>query len=121
MVKRYKKDLDVSYALGATLTIELLKCKIEYVTRIFIHSKLEKNENYEKIENLCKMRNIPIIQNDKVFNILAEKENCYVIGEFKKFSTMINKDLDHIVLVNPSNSGNLGTIIRTMFIFGIND
>lgn len=121
MVKRYKKDLDVSYTLGMTLTIELLKYKLEYVTRIFIHSKLIKNDAYLYIEEVCKKNKIPLIQNDKVFNILAQKENCFVIGEFNKFKADVNKEKNHIVLVNPSNAGNLGTIIRAMVGFNLKD
>lgn len=121
MVKRYKKDLDVSYTLGTTLTIELLKTKPNYVTRVFVHSKVEKNDAFTLIDELCKQHKVELIQSDKVFNILADKENCYVIGEFKKYETPINPSTNHVVLVNPSNAGNLGTIIRTMIGFNLKD
>lgn len=119
MVKKYKKDSNLSYTLGITLTIELLKFKLEFVAQVFIHSKTIKNESIYLIEELCKKNNIPIIYNDKVFNILSEKENCFVIGEFRKYTTNIDNANNHIVLVNPANSGNLGTIIRTMIGFGL--
>lgn len=37
MVKKYKHDSKVSYALGTTLTFELLKYKSNLVTKIYIH------------------------------------------------------------------------------------
>ena len=43
------------------------------------------------------------------------------IGEFNKFSSPINPKMNHVVLVNPSNMGNLGTIIRAMVGFSIFD
>lgn len=120
-MKKYNKKDSVSYALGATLTIELLKNKLEYVRKIYFHSSLEKNDVTLKIENICKKNNIPIIQSDKAFRVLSDKENCYIIGEFEKFETKLEKNENHVVLVNPSNSGNLGTIIRSMVGFGIHN
>ncbi len=40
---------------------------------------------------------------------------------FKNLNQNYLKIKNHIVLVNPSNSGNLGTIIRSMVGFGIYD
>lgn len=120
-MKKYKKSDLESYTLGTTLTLELLNKKIEYVKRIYIHEKLEKNETYEKIVNICKNNNIEILMSDKTINSLSDKENCYVIGVFKKFESEIIDDENHIVLVNPSNMGNLGTIIRSSVGFGINN
>ena len=120
-MKKYKKTDLESYTLGTTLTLELLNKKIEYVKRVYIHKKLEKNETYYKIVDICQNNNIEIIESDKVINTLSDKENCYVIGVFEKFETKIDKNCNHVVLVNPSNMGNLGTIIRSCVGFGINN
>lgn len=120
-MKKYKKSDLESYTLGTTLTLELLNKKIEYVTRVYIHSKQEKNATYFKIIDLCKTNNIEIVYSDKIINTLSDKENCYVIGVFKKFNSDINLSKNHIVLVNPSNMGNLGTIIRSSVGFNIRD
>ena len=120
-MKKYKKSDTESYTLGTTLTLELLNKKIEYVKRIYIHSKQEKNETYYKIVDICKNNNIEIIESDKTINTLSDKDNCYVIGVFDKFNTKIDNDSNHVVLVNPSNMGNLGTIIRSSVGFGINN
>src|SRR5690606_28104866 len=78
-----------------------------------------KNEAFYLIEEICNNNNILVIYNDKVFNILSDKENCFVIAEFRKFENRLNTNDNHIVLVNPSNAGNLGTIMRTMVGFEI--
>jgi TrmH family RNA methyltransferase len=120
MKKYHKQDLR-SYSLGITLTFELLDHKISSVTKVYIHSQMDKNETFINLNNICNHHNIPIEFNDKVFNILSQKENCYVIGEFMKYETLLDQQRPHVVLVNPSNAGNLGTIIRSLIGFGINN
>ena len=43
------------------------------------------------------------------------------MGLFRKYETDFDGAKSHLVLVNPSNMGNLGTIIRTSIGFGINN
>lgn len=119
-VKRYKKGDSLSYTLGTTLTIELLKQKAEICKLVYLHPDLE-GAGKERIIELCKEKSIPFEVNSKVFNILSQKENCFAIGVFEVFSCELEKGKNHVVLVNPSNSGNLGTIMRSMCGFGIKD
>lgn len=120
-IKKYKKHEDISYTLGITLTIELLKYKKEAVNRVFYHSKFERSDSFFEVEKLCKKNNVNFELNDKAFNILSDKENCFVIGEFKKYHNPLDENVPHIVLVNPANAGNLGTIIRSAIGFNINN
>lgn len=117
--KRYRKEDPVSYALGITLTFELLKYREAEVSRIFIHSAMKPGETLDKLLSSCQEKNIEVVYTDKIFHILSQKENCYVIGEFQKFSGHLQSDHSHIVLVNPSNSGNMGTIMRSALGFGM--
>lgn len=120
-MKRYSREDEVSYALGITLTFELLNYAAEYATKVYIHSKMHRDESFGKLEALCNKLKVPMEFTDKPFNILSQKENCFVIGEFKKFSRKIAKDTSHVVLNNPSNAGNMGTIMRSAAGFGITD
>lgn len=117
MVKRYKKSDDRSYALGATVTMELLNRRPESARCIYVSPKSNVNAVTEKAREL----NIPVTESEKAFNILSPKENCFVIGEFDKFVPEFNEGRDHIVLVNPSNSGNVGTIMRDVAAFDCAD
>jgi TrmH family RNA methyltransferase len=119
-VKRYKKDSPVSYALGITLTFELLKYKTEYVNQVYVHSGMKEGDTYRKLLSLCAEHSIPVKQSDKIFHVLSQKENCYVIGEFQKFPQQLRQDASHIVLVSPSNAGNMGTIMRSALGFDLN-
>lgn len=118
--KRYRKDDPVSYSLGITLTFELLRYKTEYVNKVYVHSAMKEGDTYDKLRTMCREAGIPIRQTDKIFHVLSQKENCYVIGEFRKFPGKLQKDASHIVLVNPSNAGNMGTIMRSALGFELN-
>ena len=113
-INHYKNDSDVSYALGIALVFELIKTAPKLLTRIFLSPGLNKtSEKVEEIISFCKKHNIEIVENSKPFNVLAPKGNTFIIAEFKKEYQKLKNDEDHIVLVNPSDAGNVGTIIRS--------
>lgn len=118
--RRYKKDSEVSYSLGITLTFELLQYRPGQVSRVFIHSAMKEGDTLDRLLSMCRDRKIEVVYTDKIFHVMSQKENCYVIGEFRKFEAELDKDRSHIVLVNPSNAGNMGTIIRSALGFGMN-
>lgn len=117
-IKPYKKDAFYSYTLGAFPTFELIQCRPETVIKVLIHSTFTEKES---VEALCKKNGIPVEYNDKQISRLSDKENCFVVGIFEKYTNVLNPAKSHLVLVNPSNMGNLGTIIRTAVGFGIYD
>lgn len=118
--EKYRNSFDYSYTLGITLTIELLLKHPNDVLVVYYSSDFS-GDGKDKVDELTKNHKIETIVSDKFFNIVASKENVYCIGVFKKFKSDINKDNNHIVLVNPSNAGNLGTILRTACGFGMKD
>lgn len=117
-ILKYKKNFTHSYSLGATLTFELIKNKPNEIIEILVNDSTSE-EILNDLKKLQKIHNFNIVNNKKAFNILSDKENCYVIGVFKKFNTTINNNEPHICLVNPGNSGNLGTIIRSSLGFNV--
>lgn len=117
-IQRYKRELDHSYALGATLTYELLNNAPHLATKVYISSATEKTAAIKELLAKCQSCSVPVEMNDKAFNILSPKGNCFVIGEFRKQEQRIRPG-PHIVLVNPSDAGNLGTIMRTATGFGL--
>lgn len=119
-VQRYRHDSECSYTLGATLTFELVKYAPELVNCIYINASTERSGGIAELLSLCEDQKIPIEQNEKAFHILSPKGNCFVIGEFRKVAQKIGPG-NHVVLVNPSDAGNLGTIIRTAAGFELTD
>ena len=118
--KRYSKKSGYSYALGAFPTIELIKAMPGRVVRVFAHTDLSQ-ELREKIEGLCRLKDIPFENNDRVAERLRDKENSLAVGVFVKYGCQLGAGASHVVLVNPSDGGNLGTIVRSCVGFGIPD
>ncbi len=116
-IKPYKKGMEYSYTMGAFPTYELIKTRPDLVLHVFVHSSFDKDE----LEKECHRHNLPMTVNDKMIQKLGNKENIYVIGVFKRFDCELDKSRSHLMLVNPGNMGNLGTILRTAVGFGIKD
>ena len=118
-VTSYKKDSEQTYGLGATVVMEYLLHAREKVTGVIMHPQFRSEETVSKIKSLCGS-DIPVSVEEKPFNILSKKENCFVICVIGKKDEHIQSG-NHMVLVNPSNAGNMGTIMRCCLGFGVRD
>lgn len=117
--KPYKKNFGHSYSIGVYPTIELLTYRADSVIKIILSSKSETNKGVDKILSLCEKHNIPTEFDDGLISKLGGHDNSYAVGVFNKYSTQISNDANHLLLVNPSDNGNMGTICRTMLAFDI--
>jgi len=120
-MKTYQKNDEYSYTLGAFPTFELVKNRPDKTTSILCHERLTRNDQIEKLFDLANKNSIPIETNSRLCEKLSQKENTYVIGVFSKYEMTLQKNENHLMLVNPSDMGNLGTILRTALGFGINN
>jgi len=118
-LKRYQKSFEHTYALGVFATLELLQHTPENTLGILVHPKGIHNEGVEKINILAEKHNLPINVNEKVINRISPRGGIYAIGVARKTSSNLSHHNNHIVLVNPSDMGNLGTIMRTMLGFNL--
>jgi TrmH family RNA methyltransferase len=121
MYKKYKSEFDYSYALGIAPTLDLVKFQPRAVKEVYLHSSGEDSEGVEQLRDLCVENQVYSLIDDKAIARLSLKENVHAIGIFKKYKTTLAAGTNHVVLVNPSDMGNLGTIIRTMVSFGLHD
>ncbi len=113
-LKRYQKKYDFSYAFGAYPVLDLLKYRKEKVLKIFVKTEGLKSDGISEISEICKRENISFEENNRLIDKISYKENTYVVGVFEKYECILEANENHVVLVNPSNAGNLGTIVRTM-------
>jgi TrmH family RNA methyltransferase len=118
-LKPYKKELDYSYSFGVFPTLELLNTQPERAIKVLLSEAGRKNRGVAKIEQLARRHYIRIETNDRAVERLAPKENAYAIGVFKKYTARLDPAANHVVLVSPSDMGNLGTILRTALGFGV--
>lgn len=117
-MKKYKKDLEVSYSIGAFPTIELLENHPETVEHILISTRAERNVGVDKIKAICKAQHITTELADGAIRKISDSDNCYAVGIFKKYKSPLEKG-NHLVLVNPDDKGNLGANIRSMLAYGV--
>ena len=118
-VTSYKSSNIYTYGLGATVAMEYLLKKRDAVNAVILHPGFRSADTIAKIRDICG-NDIPVSVEEKPFNILSKKDNCFVICVIEKKPAPI-KDGNHMVLVNPSNCGNMGTIIRSCLGFGVED
>ncbi len=119
--RKYQKKAEYSYTRGACPTFELLINRPESVRAVYVHSTMDNPETYAKLKELCEMHRIRLITADHMVEKLREKDNVFIIGLFDKYERQLDPARNHVVLVNPSDMGNLGTILRTCLGFGIHD
>jgi TrmH family RNA methyltransferase len=112
--KPYRKNFDYTYSFGIFPTIELLARVPEQVSVVFLTPDSEHSMGIQKIRQLCEQHDIPIEVNAKAISAVTRNENSYAVGVFNKYSSELVADKPHVLLVNPDDAGNLGTVIRTM-------
>lgn len=117
----YKKSADYSYTLGIFPTLELLQERPERVQAVFVAANHKNSQGLQRIQTLCAQHHILCQEDAKTLRRLAKADNCYAVAIFKKFNTTLSAGVPHVVLVNPDDAGNLGTIMRTMLGFGHHD
>lgn len=117
----YQKKLHHSFAIGVFSTIELLQQRPQDVMEVIISNRGRSNSGVVKIVKLCEKHRIKVTYNDNTVQRISKTDNNYAIGVFKKYETKLLQNENHILLINPSNMGNLGTIIRTSLAFNCNN
>ncbi len=116
--KAYKKEFDYSYSLGLFPTVELVTHKQDMVKALVFSSDATKSDIAKRLQQLCRTQGIPVVTDDKQLASLSKNGNSVVAGIFSKWADELAKNDSHIVLVEPDDMGNIGTILRSMLGFG---
>ncbi len=119
MIQKYSKDLDYSYTEGFFPTFEMIKFKKDAFRMVYVATDAVDSDGYQKLKSLVSADKIVV--SDKAFNKIASKENAHVIGVFDKFESVLDAQENHLVMVNPSDMGNLGNAMRSLLAFGYHD
>lgn len=117
----YKSDLDYSYAPGIFPCVECLRYRPDLARRLLIHSSAKGREGTELLLRLAEEKNIRVEEADRALARISGKENCFAAVVFSKAESKLDPSRPHIMLHNPGDCGNLGTILRTALGFGTED
>lgn len=119
MIKNYKKEYPYSYTLGFYPSFELVKYHREAVERVYVHPSARGADGTLKLQK--SLSGIDFIESEKIFAKIAAKENDHLAIQFTKYRERLEENAPHVVLVNPSDQGNLGNIMRSMAAFNYRD
>ncbi len=116
--KRYRSESEISYAEGVFSTLELLEARPAAMEGVLLSSRAGPNEGAAKIRAACTERGIDVAVDDRAMERLSPRGSHLAIGVFRKYASRLDSCADHVVLVEPADMGNLGTIARAMVGFG---
>ena len=120
-LEAYRRSLDYSYAPGLFPSMEALTRRPELVRRVLLHSKAEHSDATERLLAICQSHNIRVETADRALARLSGTENVFAAAVFAKEQATLAQERNHLVLHQPSDGGNLGTMLRTALGFGYVD
>lgn len=120
-LESYSRKLNYSYALGVFPALMLLESHPECVSRLLLHPNGLENEGVIKLREQCARLGIREEMAERVLRRESRKDNCFAALVFEKYNCTLNPDENHAVLCQISDSGNVGTAIRSLIGFGIHD
>ena len=118
-LEAYSKALDYSYAPGIFPATECLKNAPQRCLRLLLSSSSEKSAGAQQLREAAEREGIRVEIADRALERISKKENCFAAMVYRKAEGVFSDSAPPVVLVNPSDSGNLGTILRTALGFGL--
>lgn len=120
-LRPYRREFCYSYSPGVFPTCELAVKRPDILRKIVISASAEGNEGVLLLKRIAAENNVPFVTDDKTLARIYPKENVYAAGVFEKYTSKLSPSNDHVVMVDPMDKGNMGTVMRTMTAFGIRD
>ena len=117
----YRSDLEYAYAPGMFPAMECLLHRPDLARRVLLHSKSAGPEGAARLIALAEKLHVRVEEADRALARISGKENCFAAAVFEKFDDALADERPHVVLHNPSDCGNVGTILRTALGFGVED
>lgn len=119
-LEAYKRSLPYTYALGLYPALQALEQAPHLVSRVLVHSKLT-GEGADALYAACAQHKIRTEQAERLLKKVSGKDNCFAAAVCNKQQHALDSAGNHLVLVNPMDAGNLGTILRSALGFGYED
>lgn len=116
----YDAKLPYAYAPGIFTSFALLDANPSCARRLLLHSSAEQSDGCRELRARCEALGVRIEIADAALSRISRKENCHAAIVFEKFESTLSND-DHIILYQPADMGNLGTILRTCLGFSFSN
>ena len=117
-LEAYDKRLDYSYAPGLFPATECLEHAPERCLRLLLHRRSEGSEGAAKLREAAQQAGVRVETADRALSRISGKENCFAAMVYRKAEGVFDESSPHVVLHCPSDSGNMGTILRAALGFG---
>ena len=117
----YDKNDAHTYAIGVFPSMELLSARPEAVRCLLVSPAGYKNAGVMKLIEQCKAMGVPVEEAPRAVERISGKENTWAVTVLSKYASILDKKANHVVLHNPSDVGNAGTILRAALGFGFTD
>lgn len=117
----YSKKLSYSYALGAFPSLMLLEARPDRAVRLLLHPSGMENDGVRKLRERCAELGVREEIADRVLRRESKKDNCFAGLVFEKYESDLDSNACHAVLCQISDSGNVGTALRSLLGFGVRD
>lgn len=118
-LEAYHRDLPYSYAPGLYPCHALLSTRPGQARRLLVQTGSEGSEGVQSLIQKCAALGVRTETADRALERISRKENCHAALVFEKYSCTLDPSANHVVLHNPSDMGNLGTILRTCLGFSL--
>lgn len=114
----YSKDLPYTYVEGLYPILEALTYQKKHIQKVILHSRSLHSKAVAKIKTELPENRIEV--NDSALHRYAPKEYCLAMAVMEKYDTSVSDSDNAVLLYEPSDMGNMGTIIRSMTAFRVN-
>ena len=112
-LKPYQADLPYGYAPGVFPCMMLMQNAPARARRLLLSERAQ-GEGVDKLRALCREHRVREEYADRALSRLSGKQNCFAALVFDKWQSELDAARPHVVLVNPMDEGNLGSIQRTL-------
>ncbi len=109
-----------SFAFGVFASLEAMSADVP-LEALIVPESPQTNDGLDRLISSARKRHLRIIHGNRLLQRLSGKGDCRAIVVYRKQDQALAQDRDHVVLIEPADMGNLGTIMRTMCGFGIRD
>ncbi|MDR1263268.1 MAG: TrmH family RNA methyltransferase [Oscillospiraceae bacterium] len=121
--KQYDRGNPVSCALGIYPSLALLELNPGCARKLMLDDRGIGSDGVERLTSQCALLNVSVETAPRALKRISGKDNCFAAIEFDKAKACkpVDPSKPHVVLVEPSDQGNVGTILRSMAGFDLGD